>query len=106
MSKLSFTVEVAYARPDKQKIISLQVEPGTTAGQAVLRSGILREFPDIDYPFCDLGIFSRLAARDTLLQPGDRVELYRPLIADPKVARRQRAAAAKAGRGGAGKPTA
>ena len=93
MPKSSFTVEIAYARPDKQKIISLKVASGTTAGQAILRSGILREFPDIDYPFCDIGIFSQLAVRDTPLQPGDRVELYRPLIADPKMARRQRAAA-------------
>ncbi len=92
MSHTSLTVEVAYARKDKQKIVVLQVAPGTTAGQAVVVSGILREFPEIDFPVCKLGIFGKHAAHETPLGTGDRVEIYRPLIADPKEIRRKRAA--------------
>ncbi len=92
MSDTPINVEVAYARPDKQRIIALQVAPGTTAEQAVLHSGILGEFPDIALPQCDLGIFSKLTPHGTPLKAGDRVEIYRPLIADPKEVRRQRAA--------------
>lgn len=95
MSHAQLAIEVACALPDKQKIIALQVDPGTTAEQAVLHSGIQNEFPDIEIPRCDLGIFGKLTPRDTVLRVGDRVEIYRPLIADPKEVRRQRAAAGK-----------
>lgn len=102
MQNTRFTVEVAYALPDRQEIIPLQVEPGTTAGRAVVRSGILREFPDIEYPFCKIGIFGKATTRDTVLKPGDRIEIYRPLIADPKEIRRQRAAEGKKMKKGGG----
>lgn len=98
------SVEVAYALPDKQKIVALLVEPGTTAMQAVLRSNIVKEFPEIDPETVKMGIFGQnlgskglLPAREHVLQSGDRVEIYRPLIADPKEVRRRRAEKAKAG---------
>ncbi|WIO75658.1 RnfH family protein [Porticoccaceae bacterium LTM1] len=101
MSKL-ITVEVAYALPDKQKIIEMQVEEGTTARQAVLASGIDNHFPGIDLENARLGIFGQAlgtkgleAAERYQLQPRDRVEIYRPLIADPKEVRRKRAEKAK-----------
>lgn len=92
------TVEVAYALPQKQKIISLLVEPGTTALQAVKRSDIVKYFPDIDINNMKLGIFGQSlgtkglgSAESHVLHEGDRVEIYRPLISDPKDARRKRA---------------
>jgi len=96
------TVEVVYARPWQQRLVTLQVEPGTTALQAVERSGLLTEFPEIVLAAARMGIFSRVLDGSLLptpdryvLQQGDRVEIYRPLIADPKAARQQRAAKAR-----------
>lgn len=96
-------VEVAYARPDKQKIITLSVAPGTTASEAVSLSGITKEFPEIDLGTAKLGLFGKhfgtkgiKAADEYVLQHWDRVEIYRPLIADPKEVRRRRAEKAKA----------
>lgn len=92
-------VEVAYALPHKQKIVALMVPAGTTALQAVEKSGLTKEFPEIDYSSAKMGIFGQALgtkglkkAAEHILQPGDRVEIYRPLIADPKEARRKRAA--------------
>lgn len=94
----SIAVEVAYARPDKQKIIALLVEPGTTALQAVERSGIDKIFPEIDIATAKMGIFGQALGTKGLrpaaqhqLEAGDRVEIYRPLTSDPKEARRKRA---------------
>ncbi len=95
-------VEVAYARPERQVIIPLEVPEGTTLRQAVELSGIVKEFPEIDLSKNKVGIFGRLAKPDTVLREGDRVEIYRPLIADPKAVRRQRAAQGKAMRKGGG----
>ena len=95
------TVEVAYALPHKQKILSLLVAPGTTALQAVERSGIEKHFPDIEIANAKMGIFGQSlgtkgldTAASHVLHEGDRVEIYRPLISDPKDARRKRAAKA------------
>lgn len=88
-------VEVAYARPDEQAVIPVEVEAGTSAREAVARSGILERFPEIDLDSSKLGIFGKLTKPDTVLRPGDRVEIYRPLIADPKEVRRRRAAEGK-----------
>jgi putative ubiquitin-RnfH superfamily antitoxin RatB of RatAB toxin-antitoxin module len=88
-------VEVAYARPDRQVILSLEASAGITAEQAILRSGILDEFPEIDLDAQKIGIFGKVAGRDAVLNDGDRVEVYRALIADPKEARRKRAAEGK-----------
>lgn len=84
-------VEVAYARPDEQIIIPLQVKAGTTALEAIMQSGILEKFPDINLEQNKIGVFSKLVKPDTVLQEKDRVEIYRPLIADPKESRRARA---------------
>ncbi|WJW76450.1 RnfH family protein [Thiohalobacter sp. IOR34] len=95
-------VEVAYARPDKQRIIRLQVPAGTTLEQAVELSAIRKEFPEIDLAKQAVGIFGKLKKPDTVLREGDRVEIYRPLIADPKEVRKQRAAAGKRMKRGGG----
>lgn len=94
-SSESVRVEVAYARPEEQVVIALEVEKGTSARDAVLRSGILERFPEIDLDASKLGIFGKLTKPDTALRPGDRVEIYRPLLADPKEVRRRRAAEGK-----------
>lgn len=95
-------VEVAYALPEKQKIVSLMVEPGTTAHDAVQKSHIQNEFPDLELESAKFGIFGQVlgtkglaTAREYVLKEGDRVEIYRDLIADPKEVRRRRAEKAK-----------
>lgn len=95
-------VEVAYALPQQQLILPVKVPEGTTAEQAVHLSGILKKFPDIDLAKNKLGIFGKLVRNDTVLREKDRVEIYRPLIADPKEVRRQRAAEGKAMKKGGG----
>jgi uncharacterized protein len=84
-------VEIAYARRESQLIIPLEVDPTLTAEQAIRRSGILERFPEIDLTVNKIGIFGKLISLDQPLRTGDRVEIYRPLIADPKQARQQRA---------------
>lgn len=86
------TIEIAYATPELQKIIECQVDPGVSPREAVRQSGIERYFAEIDPDFCDLGVFGKSVAEDYKLEDGDRIEIYRPLIADPKEVRRQRAA--------------
>lgn len=88
-------IEVAYALPDTQSVIALQVSQGTTIEQAIQLSGILEQFPQIDIAKNKLGIFGKLKKADVEVREGDRVEIYRPLIADPKVVRKQRAAEGK-----------
>lgn len=96
------TVEVAYALPQEQVVLSLSVAPGTTVQQAIEQSGILKKFPDIDLTHNKLGIFAKLSKLDTLLRDHDRVEIYRPLIADPKEVRKKRAEEGKVMKKGAG----
>lgn len=97
----STLIEVAYATPEKQKIVECRVERGTSPREAVRLSGIDRHFPDLDLEKSDLGVFGKTVAEDYELQDGDRIEIYRPLIADPKEIRRQRAARGlKTGKGG------
>ena len=96
------TVEVAYARPDEQVILPVVVAPGSTVRQAIERSGVLQRFMEIDLQQNKVGIFGKLTKLDSELQANDRVEIYRPLIADPKEVRRARAAAGKATRKGGG----
>ncbi len=88
-------VEVAYARPDEQVIIQLKVAAKSTAGAAIRSSGVLQRFPEIDLSIHKVGVFGRLVGLDHLVCNGDRIEIYRPLIADPKESRRRRAAASK-----------
>lgn len=99
--RASISIEVAYATPEKQKIVESQVEAGTSPREAVRSSGIDGHFPGLDLEGCDLGVFGKVVAEDYELQDGDRIEIYRPLIADPKEIRRQRAARGlKTGKGG------
>lgn len=97
-----FLVEVAYAKPDEQVILSVSVSEGTTALQAVEKSGIVNRFPEIDLSRVKLGIFGKLSKTDTVVREHDRVEIYRPLIADPKEVRRKRAEEGKAMKKGGG----
>ena len=98
----TLTVEVACALPRRQLILELQVDQGTTAEQAVRASGILEQFPEIDLQSSKVGIFGKPCKLSQTLYHGDRVEIYRPLIADPKEIRKQRAAKGKEMKKGAG----
>lgn len=84
-------IEVVYATRDKQELEALRVPAGTTALEAIAISGLRRAFPDMVVDGNALGVFSRKVAPDYVMQPGDRLEIYRPLKADPKEVRRQRA---------------
>lgn len=86
------TVEVVYARPERQKIVSLQVEADCTLKMAIELSNIKAYFPEIDLSVQKVGIFSEMMPLTKKLKDGDRVEIYRPLIIDPMAARRNRAA--------------
>lgn len=88
-------IEVAYALPEHQLILDFDVDEGITVEKAIEVSGILDEFPEIDLSTAKVGIFGKLAKKDAVLVDGDRVEIYRPLIADPKEARKKRAAEGK-----------
>ena len=85
------SIEVIYALPERQRVIALRVEAGTCVTDAIRQSGILVEYPEIDLAQAKIGIFSRRVDPHSALRDGDRIEIYRPLIADPKSARRERA---------------
>jgi len=90
-------IEVAFALPDEQHIIPLNVVEGTTLEQAIELSGFLERHPELEIGKVNkVGIFGKTAKLDRILQQDDRVEIYRPLIADPKEVRRKRAAEGKA----------
>ena len=91
MDNKQITVEVAYANPDKQTIIAIEVPEGTTVSEAIQLSNIIAEFPDIDLETAKTGVFGKMAKTDKVLRNKDRVEIYRKLIADPKESRRQQA---------------
>ena len=97
----SINVEVAYAMPEKQIIRAVNVDAGTTIGAAIVQSGIMMNFPDLELEDAKVGIFGKAAVMTTVLSDGDRVEIYRPLIADPKEVRRKRAAEGKTMKKGA-----
>jgi putative ubiquitin-RnfH superfamily antitoxin RatB of RatAB toxin-antitoxin module len=88
-------VEVAYATPDRQVILRIEVPVGCTVAQAIDLSGIREKFPGMKVNRDEVGIFSRKVPLEQVLLEGDRVEIYRPLIADPKEARRARANASR-----------
>ena len=92
MAEAEITVEVAYARADVQRLYTLQVPVGTTVCEAIERCAVLREFAEIDLNQHKVGIFGKVTKLDQILRASDRVEIYRPLIADPKQARKLRAA--------------
>jgi len=99
------SVEIAYALPDVQRIIALDISEGLELAAAVKQSGILEEFPEIDLDSSKVGIFGKLKKANTILREGDRVEIYRKLIADPKQVRKDRAAQGKKTRKGGGNAT-
>jgi putative ubiquitin-RnfH superfamily antitoxin RatB of RatAB toxin-antitoxin module len=92
MAETLIDVEVAYATPEQQVIVVLKVPEGATAEQAIKASGLLNRFPEINGADIKVGIFGCVCKLDQQLGQADRVEIYRPLIHDPKEARRQRAA--------------
>lgn len=91
-------VEVAYALPHDQKIVAVQVEEDCSAYDVVIRSGIVELYPEINPETIPMGIFGKAIRNpmETIMKEGQRIELYRPLIADPKEARAKRAAKMKA----------
>lgn len=89
---ITIHVEVAYALRKRQALVAVEVEERATIEEAIQHSGILEAFPEINLRRAKVGIFGRPVALRTLVRDGDRVEIYRPLIADPKEARRKKAA--------------
>jgi len=98
----SINVEVVYALADVQDLARLSLPEGSTAMHAIEASGLLAKHPEIDMKKNKIGVFAKLAKADTQLRDRDRVEIYRPLIADPKEVRKQRAAEGKAMKKGGG----
>ena len=95
-------IEVAYALPDEQILLRQSVPTGTTVAEAVLASGMLDKHPEIDLAANKLGIFGKLTKADAVVRDKDRIEIYRPLIADPKEVRRKRAEEGKVMKKGGG----
>lgn len=95
MTEQQISLEVVYGTPEKQALLEVVVEDGTTVEQAILASGIIKRFPDINLVTSKVGIWNRTCKLSDLAKKGDRIEIYRPLIADPKEARRRRAEKAK-----------
>lgn len=98
----SIHIEIAYAKPARQEVIELKLPQGSTLQQAVEASGLLQRHAEIDLARAKVGIYGKLAKLDTVLRDRDRVEIYRPLIADPKAVRQQRAAEGKVMKKGGG----
>ena len=95
-------VEVAYARPDEQVIIPVEAPEGATVEQVIVLSRIQERFPEIEPKTAKVGVFGKLGKLSAVVRAGDRVEIYRPLLADPKAVRKQRAAEGKRMRKGGG----
>ncbi|MFY0731221.1 RnfH family protein [Pseudomonas sp. NFX15] len=96
MAELMIDVEVVHAAVDRQLLLTVAVPAGTTVRAALLRSAVAEAFPDLDLAHCPVGIFGKVVAdpQGRVVQAGDRIEIYRPLLADPKEVRRLRAAKA------------
>ena len=84
-------VNVVYALPDRAIEVALTLPAGATVGEALVRSGLAARHPELDLARCPVGIFGRRSGRQKALADGDRIEIYRPLVAEPKDARRRRA---------------
>jgi len=98
----NINVEVVYALPHEQTLLRVQVAAGCTVLEAIHLSGILLQYPNIDLTKSKLGIFGKLIKPETILREQDRIEIYRPLLADPKEIRRQRTEAGKVMKKGGG----
>lgn len=85
-------IEIAYATPERQVILVIQADEGSSPREVVMKSDIDQYFPEIDKQNCDIGIFGKVIRPDQVLESGDRIEIYRPLLADPKEVRKRRAA--------------
>jgi putative ubiquitin-RnfH superfamily antitoxin RatB of RatAB toxin-antitoxin module len=101
MSEL-LSVEVCYALPGRAELVRIRLPAGSTLQQALEASGLLAKYPEIDIRKNKFGIYAKLSKPDAVLRDRDRVEIYRPLIADPKEVRKQRAAEGKVMKKGAG----
>jgi len=95
-------VYVCYAHAQREWIRPMQVKPGTTIGEAIEQSGVLQDFPEINLTTQPVGIYAKKKTLDTVLRERDRIEIYRPLVADPKDSRRKRAAKKEAGAAASG----
>lgn len=95
-------VEVIYALPQRQELVTVKLPEGSTLQQAVEASGLLAKYPEIDLTKGRFGIFAKLSKLDAPVRDRDRVEIYRPLLADPKEVRKQRAAEGKVMKKGGG----
>ncbi len=98
----SIKVEVVFALAHKQEIFAATLPAGSSAREAIEACGVLAKYPEIDLARNKIGVFAKLVKPDTPLRDRDRVEIYRPLIADPKEVRKQRAAEGKVMKKGAG----
>ena len=98
----SIDVQVAYALRERQELLSLRLPAGATVQRALEASGLLQKHPEIDLAHNKVGVFGKLTKLDATLHNGDRVEIYRPLVADPKEVRRKRADEGKAMKKGGG----
>lgn len=95
-------IEVVYPLPHEQILFQLEVESGMTIRDGIEASGVLSHYPELDIDVMKVGLFGKMAPMKTVLRAKDRIEIYRPLIADPKEVRKQRAAAGKAMKKGGG----
>ena len=95
-------IEVCYALPERQELVKLKLVANATVQHAVEGSGLMSKFPEITLVESKFGVYGRLVRLDSNLREGDRVEIYRPLIADPKEVRRKRAEEGKAMKKGGG----
>jgi putative ubiquitin-RnfH superfamily antitoxin RatB of RatAB toxin-antitoxin module len=102
MNTAKMNVEIVYALPHQQPLLRVQLAEGATVEDAIRASGVLDAFPEIDLSRNKVGIFSKLVKLDEKVRDRDRVEIYRPLIADPKEVRRKRAEEGKVTRKGGG----
>ncbi|MBU1689887.1 MAG: RnfH family protein [Gammaproteobacteria bacterium] len=82
-------ISIAYAAPARQAWLSIDLPDGATVRDAIERSGVLQQFPEIDLEQQKVGIFSKLTKLDAALADGDRIEIYRPITCDPKMVKRK-----------------
>jgi putative ubiquitin-RnfH superfamily antitoxin RatB of RatAB toxin-antitoxin module len=102
MSDNKIKIEVVYALPHEQLLLKLDVPQSSTLADAVRLSGLLEKYPEIDLEKGKFGLYGKLSKTDTVLREKDRVEIYRPLLADPKEVRRKRAEEGKVMKKGGG----
>jgi uncharacterized protein len=101
MSERMIDIQVCYALPQRQELVTVKLAEGGTVQQAIETSGLLAKYREIDLSKNKIGIFAKLSKLDTVLRDKDRVEIYRPLVADPKEVRKKRAAEGKVMKKGA-----